>query len=514
MTAASPIMAGPGLDAEQLAMRAGGSWHGDRPVTGRISTIEVDSRKSDPGSLFVALPGASADGHDFIAAAAGTGAAAALVAHPDPACNLPQLVVPDVKPALDRLGIAGRTAHRAAGGRLAGITGSVGKTGSKEMLAHLLHRVVAPAENSAGNSAGNGAGCVASRASFNNHLGVPMTLAMLPDAPLPAIQEMGMNAPGEISQLSQMARPDVAVITCIADSHAGFFDSLADIAAAKGEIFDGMASGGTAILNRDDAFFDALAAQARAAGITDIVTFGSHEEADYRLKDITPTASGQKLSASLRGTDLQSVLGMRNAHWAHNAMAVLAAVDALGFDAVRAADELHDFNDLPGRGAQTNGRLGNCQITLIDDSYNAGPRSMHAALVGLHSIAPQILVLSDMLELGEGSAAAHTMLAPPILALRPRIIITIGPDMSRMAADLPCLAALHVAAATPEEAITSLHDLARNGDTIFIKGSLGSGSWRVAKSVLDGFAHTPSRPSSRPTSLSTAGNTGDSNNAA
>ena len=111
------------------------------------------------------------------------------------------------------------------------------------------------AGNSAGNSAGNGAGCVASRASFNNHLGVPMTLAMLPDAPLPAIQEMGMNAPGEISQLSQMARPDVAVITCIADSHAGFFDSLADIAAAKGEIFDGMASGGTAILNRDDAFF-------------------------------------------------------------------------------------------------------------------------------------------------------------------------------------------------------------------------------------------------------------------
>ena len=510
MTAAAPVMPGPGLDAEQLAMRAGGSWHADHPVTGRISTIEIDSRKCGPGSLFVALPGASADGHDFIAAAAGTGAAAALVARPDPACNLPQLVVPDVKPALDALGIAGRTAHRAGGGRLAGITGSVGKTGSKEMLAHLLQRVGV----STGTGARNSAGCVASRASFNNHLGVPMTLAMLPDAPLPAIQEMGMNAPGEISRLSRMARPDVAVITCIADSHAGFFDSLADIAAAKGEIFDGMASGGTAILNRDDAFFDALAAQARAAGITDIVTFGSHEEADYRLKDITPAASGQKLSASLRGTDLQFVLGMRNAHWAHNAMAVLAAVDALGFNAVRAVDELHDFNDLPGRGAQTNGRLGDCQITLIDDSYNAGPRSMHAALVGLHSIAPQILVLSDMLELGEGSAAAHTMLAPPILALRPRIIITIGPDMSRMAADLPCLAAHHVAAATPEDAIASLHDLARDGDTIFIKGSLGSGSWQVAKSVLDGFAQTSSLSPSRPASLSTTGKTGDSNNAA
>ena len=217
-----------GIRADMLAHRTGGHWHADNAASAMVTSIEIDSRKCSDGALFVALPGAQADGHNFIAAAARQGATAALVATPDASCALPQLVVDDVRTALDDLGIAGRTAHRAAGGRLAGITGSVGKTGSKEMLAHLLRRLAGPA------------GSVASRASFNNHLGVPLTLSMLPDRPAPAVQEMGMNAAGEISRLSRMASPDVAVITCIADSHAGFFESLADIAAAKAEIFNGM----------------------------------------------------------------------------------------------------------------------------------------------------------------------------------------------------------------------------------------------------------------------------------
>ena len=219
------------IDADTLAQRAGGSWAGPA-VANHVTSIEIDSRRCGKGSLFVALPGAQADGHDFISAAADLGAAAALVSRPANDTDLPMLVVDDVQHALTGLGASGREAHIAAGGRLAAITGSVGKTGSKEMLAHLLQP----------------GGCHASRASFNNHLGVPLTLAALPETPVDAVQEIGMNAPGEISALSAIARPDIAVITRIADSHAGFFDSLDDIADAKAEIFDGLRDGGTCLL--------------------------------------------------------------------------------------------------------------------------------------------------------------------------------------------------------------------------------------------------------------------------
>ena len=197
------------IDADTLAQRAGGSWAGPA-VANHVTSIEIDSRRCGEGSLFVALPGAQADGHDFISAAADLGAAAALVSRLANDADLPMLVVDDVQHALTSLGAGGRETHIAAGGRLAAITGSVGKTGSKEMLAHLLQP----------------GGCHASRASFNNHLGVPLTLAALPETPVDAVQEIGMNAPGEISALSAIAQPDIAVITRIADSHAGFFDSL------------------------------------------------------------------------------------------------------------------------------------------------------------------------------------------------------------------------------------------------------------------------------------------------
>ena len=476
MSPASANRSADSISTDMLARRTGGQWHANDAASAAVKSIEIDSRKCSDGALFVALPGVQADGHDFIAAAAKRGATAALVATPDTSCAMPQLVVGDVHTALNDLGIAGRTAHRAAGGKLAGITGSVGKTGSKEMLAHLLCRLAGPA------------GFVSSRASFNNHLGVPLTLSMLPGTVAPAIQEMGMNAAGEISRLSRMASPDVAVITCVADSHAGFFESLADIATAKAEIFDGMDKDGIAVLNRDDAFFKDLAARAKAAGISDIMTFGRHEDAYFRLLDIKKAAAGQIVDASLSGTAVRFTLGMRNAHWADNAMAVLAAVHTLGFDPVDAARYLDDFNDLPGRGAVLSGAFHSRRITLIDDSYNAGPRSMQAALAGLHGTAPQILVLSDMLELGDWAAAAHTALAPPIIALRPRVIITIGAEMSRMATNLPCLGGEHIAAATPDDAIASLRKSVCNGDTVFIKGSLGSGAWRVARAVLDAFS--------------------------
>ena len=463
MTAPRPAMT---LDATTLAERACGSWL-TPPDAVAVTSIEIDSRRCRDGSLFVALPGTQADGHDFIAAAAANGAVAALVSRRIEDAAIPLLRVDDVETALTRLGSRGREAHIAAGGRLVGITGSVGKTGSKEMLAHLL----APA------------GCHASRASFNNHLGVPLTLAALPATPVDAVQEMGMNAPGEISTLSRLARPDIAVITRIADSHSGFFDSLDQIADAKAEIFNGLRAGGTAILNRDDPYFERLAAQANSAGAGAVIGFGTSEEADIRLLGVRRGHDSMRVSCSLDGTDFDFTLGMQGAHWAMNAMAMLAAVRALGRDAATAGKRLVDFSNLPGRGAMLRGAFAGAEITLVDDSYNAGPASMKAAFASLAATPPQVMVLSDMLELGDGSAAAHAALAPRITSLRPRVVITIGPEMSRMAAALP-RATHHCETASPEDAITQLSAQLRDGDVVFVKGSNGSGAWRVAAAMI------------------------------
>lgn len=459
------------IDAAELARRAEGCWL-TPPGALTVSAVEIDSRLCTHGTLFVALAGNNADGHDHIQGAAANGAIAALVSR-DPGSDLgtapcPLLKVDDVQAALTRLGACGRAAHRMAGGHLVAITGSVGKTGSKDMLAHMLRRL---------------GGCHASRASFNNHLGVPLTLAALPATPVDAVQEMGMNAPGEISTLSRLARPDIAVITRIADSHSGFFDSLDQIADAKAEIFNGLRAGGTAILNRDDPYFGRLAAQANSAGAGAVIGFGTSEEADIRLLGVRRGHDSMRVSCSLDGTDFDFTLGMQGAHWAMNAMAMLAAVRALGHDAATAGKRLVDFSNLPGRGAMLRGAFAGAEITLVDDSYNAGPASMKAAFASLAATPPQVMVLSDMLELGDGSAAAHAALAPGITSLRPRVVITIGPEMSRMAAALP-RATHHCETASPEDAITQLSTQLRDGDVVFVKGSNGSGAWRVAAAMI------------------------------
>ena len=379
-------------------------------------------------------------------------------------------MVDDVEAALARLGAFGRAAHRMAGGHLVAITGSVGKTGSKEMLAHMLRQL---------------GGCHANRASFNNHLGVPLTLAALPDAPLAAVQEIGMNAPGEIRTLSSLAQPDIAVIIRIADSHAGFFNTLDDIAAAKAEIFDGLAAGGTAILNSDDAYFAFLSARATAAGANRIIGFGTAIDADARLIDVTTDDAGTTVRADILGTGLVFRMGTRGRHWAHNATAMLATVAALGLDVTQAAKLLHDFSELPGRGAVYQATLDGKTMTLVDDSYNAGPASMKAAFTTLAATPPQIMLLSDMLELGDGSATAHAALADGIAALQPRTLITIGPMMAAMTPSLPG-SIDHYTADTPDMALAALRTALRDGDRVFIKGSNGSGACRVAAMIIDG----------------------------
>ena len=472
MSAAIPGMK---ITAEELARRVDGKWL-TPPGEVTITAIEIDSRQCAQGTLFAALAGQHVDGHDYVAAATANGATAALVSR-DPgemACSL--LMVDDVEAALTRLGAFGRAVHRMAGGHLVAITGSVGKTGSKEMLAHMLRQL---------------GGCHANRASFNNHLGVPLTLAALPESPIAAIQEIGMNAPGEITKLSALAQPDIAVITRIANSHAGFFDSLDDIAAAKAEIFEGLTDGGIAILNADDPYFTFLGSRASTAGASRIIGFGTASGAEAQLLDIVPDnggpAAGMTVRADILGTTLTFRMGMRGHHWAHNATAMLAAVATLGLDIKDAASSLNDFRDLPGRGAISSGVYNGKSMTLIDDSYNAGPASMAAAFTTLDDVPPQIMVLSDMLELGESGEAAHAALAAAIATLAPRIVITIGPMMAKMASQLPG-SIEHHSADTPAAALQALQASLVDGDHVFIKGSNGSGAWRVAAAILEELA--------------------------
>lgn len=448
-------------------------------MNGVISALRIDSRNCGPGSLFIALPGAHADGHDFVAAAAVAGASAALVttAVDDVAESCIQIIVNDSLQAVSDLAVMARLDHQMAGGHMVGITGSVGKTGSKEMLAHILQNMT---------------GCHTNKSSFNNHIGVPLTIAALPvDMPV-AVQEMGMNAPGEIADLTLMAAPDVALITRIADSHAGFFSDISEIAAAKAEIFDGLTPGGVAVLNRDDDFYDDLARRARLAGAGRLISFGRHEDAEFRLVTTTrltdSAGGGVGIECDIAGSPLAFRLGMRGAHWAMNAMGILAVIDALGLNIRDAAAHLADFHDLPGRGLVSSGAFGGGRVTLIDDSYNAGPASMAAGLKGLVDDGADILVLSDMLELGDNAAAAHAQLAPLIDQLSPRQIIAIDPHMQAMATSLAPAIARHMAADS-DDAIAHLTQTARDGDVIFIKGSQGSGSWRVAKAILTQFAH-------------------------
>ena len=458
------------LDAARIESRATGRWIGEASDVASIEmrAIEIDSRACAKDSLFVALAGASADGHDFVRDAAANGACAALVQRDIEGSGIPLYLVEDVMAALARLGAAGRAAHRRAGGRLAAITGSVGKTGSKEMLAHAVTRL-----------AGH---CHASRASYNNDLGVPLTLAALPETDIPAVQEIGMNAPGEIARLAPMARPDVAMITRIADSHAEFFDGIEDIAEAKSEIFEGLAEGGVAVINGDDVFHARLAARAKACGADETITFGCGASCDFRLLEARTVPDGLAIRADLAGRPTEFALGMRAVHWAHNAMGVLACIEALGMDAARAAGELHDFRDLPGRGAVVNGRLGGARVRLVDDSYNAGPASMRAALVSLGDMPAQIMLLSDMLELGAASQEAHAALAPLIADIAPRLVVTMGDAMAHMAGALPA-STTHIKAKTGQDAARAVESNARDGDVVFVKGSLGSGAHRAATAL-------------------------------
>jgi UDP-N-acetylmuramoyl-tripeptide--D-alanyl-D-alanine ligase len=431
--------------------------------------VSIDSRTLVAGDLFIALEGPQHDGHDFVGDALERGAAAAMV-HRQPAALPPSaalLCVADTFAGLNALGGAARARSRA---RIVAVTGSVGKTGTKEAL-RLALGAAGPTFASAG--------------SLNNHWGVPLSLACLPPGAAYGVFELGMNHKGEIAGLSRLVRPHVAVITTIAPVHLGFFSSIEAIAEAKAEIFLGLQPGGIAVLNRDSPHYARLAAAAMRAGAAEVIGFGAHPEAHLRLAESTTDAQGSTFSAVFRGTVLRCRLPVPGRHWVTNALAVLGATAALGADPGDAAAALAGFEILPGRGRQHRIPWGGGRLTLIDESYNASPPAMAAALEVLGAAEPEaggrrIAVLGDMLELGAASKRLHRELVRPLTAAAVDRVFLVGAAMAALAAALPepVRGGLWRSA---DEAIPALFEFLRAGDVVMVKGSHAAHVDRIAE---------------------------------
>jgi UDP-N-acetylmuramoyl-tripeptide--D-alanyl-D-alanine ligase len=415
--------------------------------------VGIDSRNLAERDLFVALHGAR-DGHEFVAAALQAGAAAAMVERVESEAQ-PLLVVADTQAGLEALGRAGRAR---TGARIAAVTGSVGKTGTKEALRHVLGRQ-GPTH--------------ASAASYNNHWGVPLTLARMPPETAYGVLELGMNHAGELAVLTRQARPHVALITLIAPAHLGYFDSVEAIADAKAEIFDGLEPGGTAVLNRDDQQYFRLRARAeRRAGR--VVTFGAHDEADWRLVGAGHDADGSDVVAECRGTRHAFRVGIPGRHWVQNSLGILGVVEALGADVAAASHSLADLEPPAGRGRKRDIVLPAGPALLLDESYNANPASMQAALEVLGQMpGRRVAVLGDMLELGERGPELHAGLAEPLARAGVACLFSCGPLMAALQAALP--AAVRGVHASDSASLVDelLHEL-RPGDAVLVKGSLGS----------------------------------------
>ena len=433
-------------------------------IAWRCDGISSDSRKIAPGDLYIALTGPKFDGHDFVADALAKGAAAAMVErHPEGVPeDAPLLIVDDIPEALNRLAEAARARAK---GCIIAITGSVGKTSTKEALAHVL-RAQAPT--------------YANPASFNNHWGVPLSLAALPADADYGIFEIGMNHAGEISALSKLVRPHAALVTTVEEVHLENFDSVAAIAEAKAEIFDGIVEGGVAILNYDNPYRLQLAEAARNRGLrakNDIICFGVHPHATLRLVDETLGDKGGVGVIEKGGEKITYRIGAPGRHWVLIGLAVLSTVYAVGANVHQAACDLSAVKPLPGRGKRYEIEVGDGVFTLIDESYNANPVSMLAAISLLATAAPKpggrrIAVLGDMLELGRDSPDMHAALADSLVRAEIDLVFTIGDQMARLRDALPRAMRAGHGARSADMAIPASAAV-RDGDVVMVKGSLG-----------------------------------------
>lgn len=430
----------------------------------RAYGVSINTRTLKDGDLFIALKGDSMDGHDFVKTAFDSGAVAAIVSHAPKGLegDARLVIVADTFKALEQLGQAGRTRTAA---KILGITGSVGKTGTKEMA-----RVAFAA---CGRTH-------ASAASHNNHWGVPLSLSGMPADTDFGIFEMGMNHAGEIRGLTTQVRPDIAIITTVADVHIEHFGSVAAIAQAKAEIFEGLSAGGVAVLPRDNAHFDVLRDAARMAGAQRILSFGEDDRADARLVSCLLASNGTRVQAEILGEAVAFTLQIAGKHIAVNALAVLLAVAVAGGDVQAAAKALQGIEALKGRGKREyiGGRDAANPITLIDESYNASPVAMKAAFKVLAMIDPgrggrRIAILGDMLELGADGPRLHAELAMPIQAAGIDLVYTCGALMKNLHDALPEQnRGGH--RKDSQELATIVPDVLSPGDVVLVKGSNGS----------------------------------------
>ena len=455
---------------EEMAGAMGAERQGALPQS--ISGISIDSRTIGRGQAFFAIRGDRRDGHEFVASALAAKAGLAVVAA-DRRAELPSeaalLVVPDVLAALRDLAAAARARTKA---KVIGVTGSVGKTGTKEALRLALSK---DGETHA------------SVASYNNHWGVPLSLARCPASAHYAVLEMGMNHAGEIAPLSRLARPHVAIITTIAPVHLEFFGSLAKIADAKAEIFLGLESGGAAVLNRDNSQFARLKRRAKEAGVARIVSFGEHEKAEARLIKCAAHPDCSTVQAQILGTELTYKIGAPGRHLVRNSLAVLATCVLVGADLALAALALAEFKPACGRGSLTEIDLPGGPALVIDESYNANPAAVDAALalLGQAPTGPRgrrIAVLGDMLELGPRGRALHRGLLAPVSANAVDLVFCCGPLMHALWRALPASRRGGYAensAALEAQVLSAIHA----GDVVMVKGSLGSRMAPIVKAL-------------------------------
>jgi len=429
----------------------------DSPVTG----FTIDTRSLGKGDGFVAIRGPNRDGHGFVAAALDEGAACAIVDGTYPLGDEERLVrVGETLEALNDLGRAART--RATDTRVIAVTGSAGKTGSKEAL-----RLALAASGSVH----------ASAKSFNNHWGVPLSLANMPKEVPFGVFEIGMNHAGEIDALTRLVRPEIAIVTTVAPVHLGFFRSVEEIADAKAEIFRGLLPGGTAIINRDSPYFERLKAHALEHGAK-IVGFGEAQDAEARLLGVELDPDGSKVKADILGETLSYRLGAPGRHLVQNSLAVLAAAKLAGADLQAAARALDGLQAQAGRGARTLIAVEGGRMVVIDESYNANPASMRAALATLglmprSEFSRRVAVLGDMLELGSEGPKLHLELAEFIDGAGVDVVFACGDLMGSLFQALPA-SRQGAYAKTAEELAPKLLGSVGPGDAIMVKGSLGN----------------------------------------
>lgn len=454
------------------ASEAASATHGDAVGDWMASGVSIDTRTLNPGDLFTALRGPNHDGHDHVQDALNKGAAAAVVerAYSNAPDGAGLLRVDDTEQALRDLAAQARARTSA---QICGVTGSVGKTGTKELLSAALG-----AQGKVSATAGN----------LNNHFGLPLSLSRMPADTDFGIFEMGMNHAGEISPLSKLACPHVAMIMSIESVHIENFDGIEGIADAKSEIFDGLLDGGTAVISRDTPFFDKLAERARECGAAEVWGFGMHSLSNARFLAADPTPTGQHVQASIGSKHLKYHLSMRGRHWAINTLGVLAAVASLGADLDAAAQALMNVKPPKGRGEIHTVNAEDGAFAIVDETYNASPVAVRAAMDVLKNSSPgrggrRVVVLGDMLELGDDAEREHLSLANDITAHDFDLVFACGEHMPGILERLPD-DMRGGAAPNSEELAGLVAKRVRSGDLVLVKGSFGSQMGKVVRQLM------------------------------